>query len=50
MVNGDMNDAPATADEIDVDRVIWDPAYREAAITVLARDNDRGQGSNHDDR
>lgn len=50
MVNDHLDDAPSTAEDIDVERVVWDPAYREAAITVLARDTGRGRGGTHDDR
>ena len=35
----DLDDSPLTTDNIDVDRIIWDPAYRSAAIDVLARDD-----------
>lgn len=29
---------PRTADEVDLDRVIWDPAYRLASMQVLAQE------------
>lgn len=28
-------DLPRTADDVDLDRVIWDPAYRRAAKALL---------------
>lgn len=36
----DLDGAPSTPDEIDVDRTVWDPAYRSAAIGVLIRDDE----------
>ena len=34
----DLDGVPLTRDNIDVDRIIWDPAYRSAVNVVLARD------------
>ena len=30
---------PRTADDIDFDRVVWDPGYRRAAQAVLSRES-----------
>ena len=40
MAKIELDDLPSRAEDIDVDRTVWDPVYREAAMVVLARDQD----------
>lgn len=40
-----VEDLPATPDDIDLDRIVEDPAYREAVKGLLRRWNHTGQGN-----
>jgi hypothetical protein len=32
-----IDELPKTAEEVDLDRVVWDPAYRQAVLPLLER-------------
>jgi hypothetical protein len=32
-----VDELPKTAEEVDLDRVVWDPVYRQAVLPLLER-------------
>lgn len=34
---GPVEELPKTAEEVDLDRVVWDPVYRQAVLPLLER-------------